>query len=582
MVHELGRVRWVSLAIVALLAGCGGGDDSGAASASSAVGLGSTVAATDSTDTTPTSAASSADASTGPGDTPAGPLPDACTLLSSESVASAIGGTPRPSQPQKPNEISSRCVWSPGDAHSLNLDVRAGTNAETTFNNTIVGGFTQVPLAPAEGWVSVGRAANPIGTTGSLCSKRTTAPTTSISRCRGPTGTMARRRRSRRRWLPRCTRRWGDHEPDLKQRISISLPSGRRDRSTTGGRSYPRAREENRTPDLLTASYLQLSAVPTGEARGSRGRDNHVVIACRRHPEAEVRGVAATPSAARRLSQLGGGVLDHGLDLQRNLDGVPRRPEPSTARTLDDWNLRLVSGPSLVLVIDGAFALLEAQSVDGASVNDELITSWSRRDQVGLSSIRQRPSQLRHCNLERVCTRVSHAFPERVDEAFGRDRLSGFEREQRENPSDLRASQIHWPAPGRSDLDGAQQPDLHGRNLVNGPCSNSLLAVGSRPRSLGRRRHDDRPCSLSTPHASHDPGTHTTGRGDHPHPRPRGPRPRRIYRYESMASPPIWVRVVLDDQTFLDDIEAYCRAARLRTRRPLDCARLVTSAARTT
>ena len=156
MVRELGRIRWVSVAIVAVLAGCGGGDDRGAASASSAAELGSSVAAVDSTDTTPTSAASSADASTGPGDAPAGPLPDACTLLSSESVASAIGGTPRPSQPQKPNEISSRCIWSPGDPHSLNLDVRAGSNAETTFNNTIVGGFTQVPLAPAEGWIMLG------------------------------------------------------------------------------------------------------------------------------------------------------------------------------------------------------------------------------------------------------------------------------------------------------------------------------------------------------------------------------------------------------------------------------------------
>ena len=68
--------------------------------------------------------------------------------------------------------------------------VRAGSNAETTFNNTIVGGFTQVPLAPAEGWIMLARV-KPAGTTGSLCSRRTTAPTTSISRCRGQTGTMS-------------------------------------------------------------------------------------------------------------------------------------------------------------------------------------------------------------------------------------------------------------------------------------------------------------------------------------------------------------------------------------------------------
>jgi hypothetical protein len=156
---QFGRVRWVSVAILAALAGCGGGDDGGAAAASSAAGLGSTVAvvdSTDSTDSSPTTAAASAEDTTGSGDAPAGPLPDACTLLSSASVASAIGGTPAPSQPQKPNEISSRCIWSPGAAHSLNLDVRAGSNAETTFNNTIVGGFTQVSFAPAEGWIMLG------------------------------------------------------------------------------------------------------------------------------------------------------------------------------------------------------------------------------------------------------------------------------------------------------------------------------------------------------------------------------------------------------------------------------------------
>ena len=36
------------------------------------------------------------------------------------------------------------------------LQVRAGANAENTYNNTIVTGFTQIDFAPANGWMMLG------------------------------------------------------------------------------------------------------------------------------------------------------------------------------------------------------------------------------------------------------------------------------------------------------------------------------------------------------------------------------------------------------------------------------------------
>jgi hypothetical protein len=86
-----------------------------------------------------------------------GDLPDACTLLSGASVAAAIGKSASVSQPQKPNESSSRCEWALGELHSLSLTVRAGPNAENTFNNTVkVTGFTHVPMTGADGWINLG------------------------------------------------------------------------------------------------------------------------------------------------------------------------------------------------------------------------------------------------------------------------------------------------------------------------------------------------------------------------------------------------------------------------------------------
>ncbi len=59
-------------------------------------------------------------------------------------------------QPQPPNEASSRCDWAPGNEHNLALQVRAGANAENTYNNTITTGFTQIDFAPANGWLMLG------------------------------------------------------------------------------------------------------------------------------------------------------------------------------------------------------------------------------------------------------------------------------------------------------------------------------------------------------------------------------------------------------------------------------------------
>jgi hypothetical protein len=165
----LGRVGLMSVAIVVTLAGCGGGDDGNVVSeraivtttvaettipcpaddsASTTVSgvIDSCVDFEDSEDSGDDVAVSTGSGGSG-GGAVAGVLPDACSLLSTGSVASAIGGTAAPSQHQKPNEISSQCDWSLGQPHSLSLVVRAGSNAENTFNNTFTEAFA-VPLPP--------------------------------------------------------------------------------------------------------------------------------------------------------------------------------------------------------------------------------------------------------------------------------------------------------------------------------------------------------------------------------------------------------------------------------------------------
>ncbi len=167
MAYGIGRAAAAICAVVVALAGCGGGDDSGSAakaveasSASADSTLDTTTPTSDTTlptadPTTPTSNGSGA-GSTATGGGSSGTLPDACTLLTSASVAEAIGESAQGVQPQPPNEASSRCDWAPGGAHNLALQVRAGSNAEHTYNNTTATGFTPIDFAPADGWTMLG------------------------------------------------------------------------------------------------------------------------------------------------------------------------------------------------------------------------------------------------------------------------------------------------------------------------------------------------------------------------------------------------------------------------------------------
>jgi hypothetical protein len=167
MAYATGRAAAAIFAVAVALAGCGGGDDADAvgssveaSSASPETTLDTTTPTSDTTTptsdtTTPTSNDSGA-GSTATGSGSSGTLPDACTLLTSASVAEAIGESAQGVQPQPPNEASSRCDWAPGGAHSLALQVRAGSNAENTYNNTTATGFTPIDFAPADGWLMLG------------------------------------------------------------------------------------------------------------------------------------------------------------------------------------------------------------------------------------------------------------------------------------------------------------------------------------------------------------------------------------------------------------------------------------------
>jgi hypothetical protein len=165
MAYGIGRAAAAICAVVVALSGCGGGDDAEAVGSSVVASSveASPASAETTLDTTPTTSndsdagPTSTDAgSTATGGGSSGTLPDACTLLTSASVAEAIGESAQGVQPQPPNEASSRCDWAPGGAHSLALQVRAGANAENTYNNTTATGFTPIDFAPADGWTMLG------------------------------------------------------------------------------------------------------------------------------------------------------------------------------------------------------------------------------------------------------------------------------------------------------------------------------------------------------------------------------------------------------------------------------------------
>jgi hypothetical protein len=150
------RVAVATLTVLLAGAAACGGDDS--ADDTSATGTTTTTiagggggATTEAALTTTTAPGSSAGGGSAPGD-----LPDACTLLDDASVAAAIGASASGAAPQPANETSTSCDWAKGQPHSLALQVRAGTNAASSFANAIGAGFSEVDLEPAEGWIRLG------------------------------------------------------------------------------------------------------------------------------------------------------------------------------------------------------------------------------------------------------------------------------------------------------------------------------------------------------------------------------------------------------------------------------------------
>jgi len=74
---------------------------------------------------------------------PSGKLPEACGLIDDATAAAAMAGTATVTKtvPQPPTDVSSRCEWTGGSPYTLSLLVQRGTNAKSSFDNAVSGGF---------------------------------------------------------------------------------------------------------------------------------------------------------------------------------------------------------------------------------------------------------------------------------------------------------------------------------------------------------------------------------------------------------------------------------------------------------
>jgi hypothetical protein len=76
-----------------------------------------------------------------------GKLPDACGLIDDATAAAAMAGTATVTTPvtktvpQPPTDVSSRCEWTGGSPYTLSLLVQRGSNAKSSFDNAVSGGF---------------------------------------------------------------------------------------------------------------------------------------------------------------------------------------------------------------------------------------------------------------------------------------------------------------------------------------------------------------------------------------------------------------------------------------------------------
>ena len=145
----------VLLLLVVVVGSCGGSDDG---DTTPAAGVTTTTTRVGGANSPTTSAAATAatGATAAPG-AATGKLPDACGLIDDAAAGAAMAGTvASKAANQPPTDSSSTCMWAGGGIYSMALIVRRGTNAKTSFENTVKSGFAATTLAGADARVGLG------------------------------------------------------------------------------------------------------------------------------------------------------------------------------------------------------------------------------------------------------------------------------------------------------------------------------------------------------------------------------------------------------------------------------------------
>jgi hypothetical protein len=135
------RVALVAVAAVTVMSAACGGDDGESASTSTTPSSGAAQPTT-------TRAASGGQQTTAAA---SGTMPDACGFIEDATAAAALGAPVASKKaPQAPSDISTRCDWT-GGTYTIALTVRKGSNAKSSFDNTVSSGFTATTLTGVTG-----------------------------------------------------------------------------------------------------------------------------------------------------------------------------------------------------------------------------------------------------------------------------------------------------------------------------------------------------------------------------------------------------------------------------------------------
>jgi hypothetical protein len=134
-----------SLVFTAMIASGCGGDDSGSATPTTQPAGGA--------QQTTTRAASGGQQTTAAA---SGTMPDACGFIDDATATAALGAPVASKKaPQAPSDSSTRCDWT-GGTYTIALTVRKGSNAKSSFDNTVSSGFAATTLAGSDARVGLG------------------------------------------------------------------------------------------------------------------------------------------------------------------------------------------------------------------------------------------------------------------------------------------------------------------------------------------------------------------------------------------------------------------------------------------